>query len=202
MKDFEVTLRIKNNQLKQRRLALGMNCEELAKAAGISLGAYHRLEAMRMSAVRRRNKMEWRPTALALATFYRVSVLDLFPDSIREIEEPVAVRVMDGEEIRQALSSHQENAALPPDEVLERQHLEGTVGRVLEMLTPREEHIVRERFGFNGLKRTLADVADEQGVSVERIKQIEGKAIRKLQHPSRAGLLADAVGYQRRRYYK
>ena len=65
--------------------------------------------------------------------------------------------------------------------------LKAEVTRVLASLTPREERVLRKRFGI-GLKKdeTLAEVGKEFGVISERIRQIEAKALRKLKHPARA----------------
>ena len=63
---------------------------------------------------------------------------------------------------------------------------------VLETLTPREEKVLRLRFGLDdGRSRTLEDVGQEFGVTRERIRQIEAKALRKLRHPSRSRKLKD-----------
>ena len=63
---------------------------------------------------------------------------------------------------------------------------------VLESLTDREERVLRLRFGLDdGHPRTLEEVGKEFGVTRERIRQIEAKALRKLRHPSRSRRLKD-----------
>ena len=63
---------------------------------------------------------------------------------------------------------------------------------VLKTLTPREEKVLRLRFGLvDGRPRTLEEVGKEFNVTRERIRQIEAKALRKLRHPSRAKRLRD-----------
>lgn len=61
-----------------------------------------------------------------------------------------------------------------------------TVASTLSKLTPREEKVLRLRYGFDGLERTLEEVGAEFNVTRERIRQIEAKALRKLRHPSKA----------------
>ena len=68
------------------------------------------------------------------------------------------------------------------------------IDSVLTTLTPREEKIIRARYGLeDGVEQPLQQVADEWAVSVARIQQIEAKALRKLRHPSRARLLEPHV---------
>jgi RNA polymerase primary sigma factor len=63
---------------------------------------------------------------------------------------------------------------------------------VLDTLTEREQNVLRLRFGLNdGRTRTLEEVGHEFGVTRERIRQIEAKALRKLRHPSRSKQLKD-----------
>ncbi len=66
------------------------------------------------------------------------------------------------------------------------------MGNVLDSLTPREEKVLRLRFGLeDGRSRTLEEVGKEFNVTRERIRQIEAKALRKLRHPSRSKKLKD-----------
>jgi RNA polymerase primary sigma factor len=78
------------------------------------------------------------------------------------------------------------NAVLPIDAAIQS-NLRETTTRVLASLTPREERVVRMRFGIGIITdHTLAEVGQQFSVSRERIRQIEAKAIRKLKHPSRS----------------
>jgi len=68
--------------------------------------------------------------------------------------------------------------------------LKGIVTEILSTLTPREERVLRKRFGIGLAKDyTLKEVGTDFGVNRERIRQIEAKALRKLKHPSRSGKL-------------
>lgn len=78
-----------------------------------------------------------------------------------------------------ALSTVQKNA------------LKEEVASVLSKLTPKEERVLRLRYGFDGHERTLEEVGAEFNVTRERIRQIEGKALRKLRHPSKAKKLKE-----------
>lgn len=70
--------------------------------------------------------------------------------------------------------------------------LKDQVEEVLSTLTPRERRVLQLRFGLeDGRSRTLEEVGKEFGVTRERIRQIEAKALRKLRHPSRSKRLKD-----------
>ena len=73
--------------------------------------------------------------------------------------------------------------------------LKEQLAEVLDTLTPREEKVLRLRFGLeDGRSRTLEEVGKEFNVTRERIRQIEAKALRKLRHPSRSKKLKDFFG--------
>jgi RNA polymerase primary sigma factor len=68
------------------------------------------------------------------------------------------------------------------------------VEHVLDTLTPRERRVLQLRFGLiGGHQRTLEEVGKRFGVTRERIRQIESKALRKLRHPARSGRLSDFI---------
>ena len=79
-----------------------------------------------------------------------------------------------------------------PAEAASQTLLKEQLADVLKTLTPREEKVLRLRFGLeDGRPRTLEEVGKEFNVTRERIRQIEAKALRKLRHPSRAKRLKD-----------
>ena len=75
----------------------------------------------------------------------------------------------------------------PADRCDDQSSLRETTTRVRASLTPREEHVLRMRFGFGmNINHTLEEVGQNFAVTRERIRQIEAKALRKLRHPSRS----------------
>jgi RNA polymerase primary sigma factor len=84
-----------------------------------------------------------------------------------------------------------EKTATPTDEVASKM-LKEQLLHILDTLTPREEKVLRLRYGIDdGKSRTLEEVGKEFNVTRERIRQIEAKALRKLRHPSRSKKLKD-----------
>ena len=83
--------------------------------------------------------------------------------------------------------------AIPPIDSAIQSNLRDTTTRVLASLTPREERIVRMRFGIGiSSDHTLEQVGQQFSVTRERIRQIEAKALRKLKHPNRSRSLREA----------
>jgi RNA polymerase primary sigma factor len=86
----------------------------------------------------------------------------------------------------------EDEATLSPFESASRELLKDHIGDVLHTLNAREKRVLELRFGLkDGRTRTLEEVGKEFGVTRERIRQIEAKALRKLRHPSRSKRLRD-----------
>ena len=84
---------------------------------------------------------------------------------------------------------------MSPEEYATNEMLKDEIAEVLLTLTEREEKVIRLRFGLeDGKSRTLEEVGQLFGVTRERIRQIEAKALRKLRHPSRSRKLKDYMG--------
>lgn len=132
------------------------------------------------------------PTAEEIAEEMGVSV-----DRVREIlkiaQEPVSLETPIGEEEDSHLGDFIEDEDAPaPAEAASFQLLKEQLEEVLDSLSPREQKVLRLRFGLDdGRQRTLEEVGQVFGVTRERIRQIEAKALRKLRHPSRSKKLKD-----------
>ncbi len=123
--------------------------------------------------------------------------MDIAPEKVREImkvsQEPVSLETPIGEEEDSHLGDFIEDAgATAPQDAASHQLLKEQVEDVLASLTLRERKVLQLRFGLeDGRTRTLEEVGKEFGVTRERIRQIEAKALRKLRHPSRSRKLKD-----------
>jgi RNA polymerase primary sigma factor len=123
--------------------------------------------------------------------------VDLTPDRVREIQriaqEPLSLESPVGEEDDSYLGDFVEDpSAIAPPSFAERERLKVEIEVALRELNPREQQVMRLRFGLDdGQVRTLEEVGREFGVTRERIRQIESKTLAKLRHPTRSQRLRD-----------
>ncbi|MDO8491188.1 MAG: RNA polymerase sigma factor RpoD [Dehalococcoidia bacterium] len=123
--------------------------------------------------------------------------MEIAPGKVRDIikvsQEPVSLETPIGEEEDSHLGDFiEDRSTVAPAEAASHLLLKEQVEEVLGSLTPRERRVLQLRFGLeDGRTRTLEEVGREFGVTRERIRQIEAKALRKLRHPSRSKRLKD-----------
>ncbi|HVS42875.1 MAG TPA: RNA polymerase sigma factor RpoD [Candidatus Dormibacteraeota bacterium] len=125
--------------------------------------------------------------------------MGITPERVREIitiaRDPVSLETPVGDEDDSHLGDFIEDKLAPaPLEEASMAMLRLEVEHVLDTLTPRERRVLQLRFGLiGGHQRTLEEVGKRFGVTRERIRQIESKALRKLRHPARSGRLSDFI---------
>ena len=109
--------------------------------------------------------------------------------------DPVSLETPIGEEEDSKMSDFiEDESAKSPMEVASQKLLHEQLLAVIETLTPREQQVIRERYGLiDGKAKTLEEVGKEFSVTRERIRQIEAKALRKLKHPNRSKKLLDFI---------
>ncbi len=119
--------------------------------------------------------------------------MDIPPSKVRKVlkiaQEPISLETPIGEEEDSHLGDFIEDKTIQnPSEAVININLREITEEVLKTLTPREEKVIKMRFGLgpNGSEHTLEEVGQHFAVTRERIRQIEAKALRKLRHPSRS----------------
>jgi RNA polymerase primary sigma factor len=127
--------------------------------------------------------------------------MDLPLEKVRRVlkiaKEPISLETPIGEEEDSSLGDFiEDKAVVSPVEAVIKGNLSDQTARVLSTLTPREEKVLRMRFGIGEKSdHTLEEVGQDFNVTRERIRQIEAKALRKLRHPSRSKRLKSFVEY-------
>jgi len=184
IKDLEVTIRLRNNQLKERRTRLGLTVAALAEKLKVSPAGYSQMENMRRPPMLKSG--EWSTMAKKIAKFYRVDPSELFPHGVLAVADPVAVKAMSVDDMVLLRGHEAERLRLPePDESLELAERKRMLEEAINKLTRREANVVRLRMAGH----TLGEVADlerkqglSDGCSRERIRGIESRAFAKIRH--------------------
>ena len=130
--------------------------------------------------------------------------MDTSVDKVRKarklMQDPISLETPIGENGDSQLGDLiEDKSSTSPAERVITSNLREITGDVLQTLSPREERVIRMRFGLDreGHERTLEEVGQDFNVTRERIRQIEAKALRKLRHPSRARVLKSFIEGQR-----
>jgi len=129
------------------------------------------------------------------------SSVDKVSKALKLMEQPLSLETPIGEAGDSQLGDFiEDRSTVSPAERVITSNLRDVAGDVLQTLSPREEKVLRLRFGLDieGRERTLEEVGQDFNVTRERIRQIEVKALRKLRHPSRARVLKNFIEGQER----
>ena len=148
--------------------------------------AYHRLIKASQELLQRLGR---EPNHRELARESRMPVRKV-EEVFKSIQEPVALQTPIGDEESELQELVEDPTAPVPDANVERKEVSLAISRVLQTLTPKEETVIRMRFGI-GMKKehTLEEVGRHLAVTRERIRQIEAKALKKLRHANRLKVL-------------
>jgi DNA-binding CsgD family transcriptional regulator len=139
-----------------------------------------------------RHKPRISPLAHKLADILGKPLDWLFPADMYAVTWPTLAVDIDHAKMLPLLAASPEMLALPPSQEheLAAKELRAALADQLATLTPREQQVIRQRFGFDSAERAFVDIGRELGISVERVRQIEMKALSKLRKPGRARALA------------
>lgn len=194
-KDYNIVVTVRNNCLLTKMREVGFyTVSELSRRTGISGSEIYRCLNLTVSG--QRQDGNWRLSVCRLAKFFRCLPEDLYPPQHAAAPLPKrrAEFDMSLEDIDWFLSGTKQ-LALPPDERMEKKDVADAISEVLNSLTPREQTVLRMRFGLDGQgERTLKEIANRLSITAARVGQIQAKAMRKLKHPARTMLLNNARG--------
>lgn len=183
MKEFEITVRIKNNRLKERRDALGVTQADLAIIVGINVQTYNQLENMRLSPISKKLPDQWHPAAEKLAEYYNVSLDELFTEAICNVERSTMTRRLDAKEIKYLTSSSQTRLLEASQDPVNRIALHQLMQKAIPKagLIYSEQYSLTHAYGLLGAEvMSITDIADKFGVDEYRVENILKTARRKV----------------------
>jgi RNA polymerase sigma factor (sigma-70 family) len=195
MKEYRVKMTVRNNLLLSAIEAAGYKAQsDFARACNINPTDVNGLVAMR--ALPLRNNGQFTPVAQTIMEVLGACPTDLWTTeqlSMRLKRNSAEVE-MTKAELLPALGMNPVDMVefKQPDEYLADKEKVNAVAKTLKTLTFREQMVLGKRFGINGEEMSLDEVGKELGLTRERIRQIEAKALRKMRHPSRSN---DLVPY-------
>ena len=182
-----------NNEVRSRRLERGLSQIALAIKCGLGKARISQIETFR--------KYPSEEQAKRISEALNSTIEELFPRWIEELKDK-RTSIVTSQLVTERLLEHPELKMLPSgtDDIeqvvdeIDTELMNRELNKVLDTLNPREQKVLELRFGLkDGRPRTLEEVGKEFGVTRERIRQIEAKALRKLRHPARAGKLESYV---------
>ena len=176
MSDYVLEAKVKNGLIVRAMRERGYNTvAALARDCRASQTDLGRLLNLKTSALN--NEGEWRPLVIKLCECLHKMPTELFNQQQQEfaLKNNKVERFIEAADIQYYLGRNR-----PVEELLEHEHLQRDVDKLLKGLTPRESRVIKKRFGLDGEAQTLASVGEEEGVQQERIRQIEAKALRKM----------------------
>ena len=185
-KSIEMTVSLRNNLIKSRRLAKGWSQKELAIAAGLGMGTVQEMEQMRPKRAKTLIKI-LESLALALGC----EPHELWDETMGEIQAHTITKLFDVEEVISLSSSRAERLAIPANSMYEDRDRRKAIDRVLDTLSHREERIIKLLYGFDGESMSRDEIAASEDIGRDRLRQIEAKVIKKLKHPTRKRHLQD-----------
>lgn len=205
MNDIRVDIRFKNNILLKKiecdYKSIPLFCEE-NNLAYTTLSGYITL---RYNPVTNNNRflslipvhsgLYWKKSAQRISDALLCLPGDIFPESTwRDNKKNRYYLEVDSADISNVIAGFYGTKFITPTESQEKKELEGAVVDILSTLTPREEQVINRRFGMSGAEETYAEIALDFDVSLERVRQVEYVALRKLREPVRSKRLKANLG--------
>lgn len=186
-KEFEVTVTIRNNLLKARRLAIGLSAPKLAEAIGVSHGYYVGLESMKIDPIAKLKSIrgQWKPGVLLIAKYWKVPPEILFPNAILKVTNPQITQCFSEDELIQLSCSNYTQRLLHnnPENKVFNIEMQKAISEVLQTLTDKEKIILKSLYGIECDELMPDELSKIYDLSEEQIRTIEARSIQKLRHP-------------------
>ena len=177
IKDLRVTLRLYNNQLRERREALQFSQSKLAEKIGINVNTYMAYELLQRQPVNRYGEVK--PGAVKIAEYFNVPLSTLWPEMISLILTNRAERKIDISELVFLTSNQTFRMSEPPDHEISRKELRRAVKCAVLSLPENDRKVVSELFGLNGEDFTIEEISSKSKLSKSEVK---ASSLRGIQH--------------------
>jgi RNA polymerase sigma factor (sigma-70 family) len=183
LSDVRVIVYFRNDLLERLIRESGKTIYQLCEEIPVSLQYFYQIKSLRVNP--RRMDGEYSAASERIAAYFHLTPDILFPDEIYTMKFPAKLeKAIPATRIACLVSSEAKMRALPPHELAEASEMKSVLLKVLGGLHPREQQVIKMRFGLcEEGEHSLVEVGDALEVSTERVRQIETKAIRKLQQP-------------------
>lgn len=193
IKDIHVKVLFTNNLLRRKiKERYGdIPIYKFAELVGINATTLSNVLHFNISPLRKRKLFEWIPTAQRIADCLDCDPKEIFPPEFYQPRKSTFELEVDSREYISwsAPEMIAETTGETPEDSYNLKEIIASLPDVLSTLAPREQTVLRLRFGFDGEQLTLRETGKRLGITQERIRQIEAKALRKLRHPRRRRLV-------------
>ena len=182
-KEFRLKVYIKNNRLIRLRENLGLTIRKASELCGISYQTYILYENFTYDPIGKFSPShKWKPSAIKISNFYRVVPEYIWPEAALEIEKNTAEIELSAMQVGRLIGQFTENAALPSGVIYEKKKtIQEKIEKSLSVLDLRDKEIIKYLYGLEGEEdHTHAETGRKFGVSRERIRQIEARALRSM----------------------
>jgi RNA polymerase sigma factor (sigma-70 family) len=190
-KDYSIAITVKNNLLLSMMKSHEIDTPaELSRRSGVGqgeIGAYLRL----MKPAYSTKTGEMRLGVKLLCDFFKCLPCHIFPE--QHLHNALKTNTSSIEISMDELKSIPWLVSSGPDDALISEEFKRTLYKTLEVLTDKQQEVLKMRFGLDGYEHTLAEIGERFGVTSCRIRQIEQKALRILRSPKNEKLLANAL---------
>ena len=185
MSDYRVEIKVRNARIYRAMKAAGYeNVAQVCRAFNLNQGNVGDLLNMKIAPTLRDG--EWRKEVVVLCSGLGKMPSELFSEEQMVAWDKTTGAVdLDIEQVGNLLTGD------TPDSFLENKEMKVLLDNALELLNPQENSVLRRRFGMDGEEMTLKAIGIADGITPERIRQVEAKGLRKLRDPSRLGSLVD-----------
>ena len=197
MSDYRVEIKVRNARIYRAMKAAGYETvAQVCRAFNLNQGNVGDLLNMKIAPTLRDG--EWRKEVVVLCSGLGKMPSELFSEEqMVKWDKTTGAVDLDLEQVGNLLAG---DTTQNPDSLLENKEMKVLLDNALESLTPRENSILRRRFGIDGEAMTLGEIGVADKLSRERVRQVEQKGLRKLRQPSRRSSLSDYVPEVANRY--